>query len=418
MTVKKYDSGLTLIIERNEALRSVTAGIMVGVGSAYESAQNNGISHFIEHMQFKGTEKRSAQDIVCAFDRAGSVYNAFTGKEYTCYYFKSIDENVEDCFEILSDLFLNSTFEEAEIDRERKVILEEINMSKDEPDGVCYDVLYRAMFGGSSLGMEILGPKENVSRFVKSDIVDYKSTHYLPSNTVVAFVGNITEADAMSLAEKYLGRLVSACYTEPPVITAQKFSAEYGSFIKDYEQSEISIAFPSLNLGDARAQQLSALDCILGNGMSSRLFQCLREKMGLVYSVYTSPWMGKNNGVFSVCANVNVVNAAQSVEAIRHEIDKLIKHGVTEDETEKAKTQLKVALMFGKENPMNYMLSLMRWRVLLDKEYDLDKLLARIEEITPRKINDLAAEILSSRTAIAYVGKDPRQSIEKIYYGE
>lgn len=418
MTVKKYKSGLTLVTERNDALRSVTSGIMVGVGSAYECASNNGISHFIEHMQFKGTEKRTAKDIVSAFDRAGSAYNAFTGKEYTCYYFKSIDEKVEECFDVLSDLFLNSVFDDAELDRERKVILEEINMSMDEPDGVCYDVLYRAMFGDASLGMDILGPKKNVSRFSRKDIADYKKTHYLPSNTVVAFVGNITESEAEALVEKHLGRLIEAEYKAPPVLSPQKFFPAFGSFVKDYEQSEISVAFPSFALGDARAQQLSALDCILGNGMSSRLFQRLREQLGLVYSVYTSPWMGKNNGVFSVCANVNVVNVAQTLDVVKSEIDALAERGVTEDETEKAKTQLKVALMFGKENPMNYMLSLMRWRVLLDREYDLDGLLARIEDITPRKINDLAAEILSARPAIAYVGKDPHLSIEKTYYGE
>ena len=143
MTVKKYKSGLTVIVEENAGLRSVTSGIMVGTGSAYETAENNGISHFIEHMQFKGTEKRSAEQIVGAFDEAGASFNAFTGKEYTCFYFKSIDEKIEDCFDVLSDLFLHSVYGGEELDRERKVILEEINMSRDEPDGVCYDVLDR-----------------------------------------------------------------------------------------------------------------------------------------------------------------------------------------------------------------------------------------------------------------------------------
>ena len=169
MTVKKYKSGLTVIVEENAGLRSVTSGIMVGTGSAYETAENNGISHFIEHMQFKGTEKRSAEQIVGAFDEAGASFNAFTGKEYTCFYFKSIDEKIEDCFDVLSDLFLHSVYGGEELDRERKVILEEINMSRDEPDGVCYDVLFRTMFRGS-LGMEILGTKENVGRFGRADI--------------------------------------------------------------------------------------------------------------------------------------------------------------------------------------------------------------------------------------------------------
>lgn len=418
MTVKKYKSGLTVIVERNAALRSVTAGIMVGAGSVYETPENNGISHFIEHMQFKGTDKRTAENIVSEFDRAGSAYNAFTGKEYTCYYFKSIDEKVRDCFDVLSDLYLHSTYNAAELDRERKVILEEINMSKDEPDGVCYDVLYKTAYGAGSLGMEILGTKENVARFGKSDIEEYKKRYYIPSNTVVAFVGNITEPEATKLVEEYMSELVVAPYVAPPALAPQKFYSGYGEFIRDYEQSEISVAYPSIALGDGRAATQSALDCILGNGMSSRLFQRLREKMGLVYSVYTSPWLGRTNGMFSVCANVNASNIESSLGAIKNEIDVLVRDGVTESETEKAKMQLKVTALFGKENPMNYMLALMRRRVILGTDYDLDELLQNIERITPDEINALVRELFSTRATIAYAGKQPPVEIEKAFYGD
>ncbi len=414
MTVKKYKSGLTVIVEENAGLRSVTSGIMVGTGSAYETAENNGISHFIEHMQFKGTEKRSAEQIVGAFDEAGASFNAFTGKEYTCFYFKSIDEKIEDCFDVLSDLFLHSVYGGEELDRERKVILEEINMSRDEPDGVCYDVLFRTMFRGS-LGMEILGTKENVGRFGRADILDYKKTHYLPSNTVVAFVGNITEARALELTERYLAEFTSADYTEPPHVDRQEFVCGMGEHIKDFEQSELSIAFPSPCVGDGKAHIVSALDCILGSGMSSRLFMRLREKMGLVYSVYTSPWMGRNNGVFSVCANVNVSNVERSVAAVREEIDRLLSDGVTAEETQKAKTQLKVTALFGKENPMNYMLSLMRRRLLVGEDYDLDKLIARIESITAADIDGAAREILGSGACFGYAGKFNYRDIYEIY---
>ncbi|MBD5132734.1 MAG: insulinase family protein [Clostridiales bacterium] len=415
MTVKKYESGLTVIVEQNSALRSVTAGIMVGTGSAYETRENNGISHFIEHMQFKGTTTRTANDIVSQFDREGAVYNAFTGKENTCFYFKSIDERVEQCFDILCDLFLNSTFEQAELDRERKVILEEINMSQDEPDGVCYDVLYSTAFKDGSLGMEILGTKDNVKRFNKPDILEYKKHNYLPSNTAVAFVGNITEAAALSLVEKYMPSLINAPFVTPRKQTEQPIYDGYGEAIHDYEQSEISIAFPSITLGDPRSATQSALDCILGSGMSSRLFQKLREQMGLVYSVYTSPWLGATNGMFSVCANVNVKNVTGAVQAIRAEIDRLVKDGVTDEETEKAKTQLKVNAMFGKENPMNYMLALMRRRVILGIDYDLDELLSRIEKITASDINALAREIFARPAIFAYAGKKPPEKIDEIY---
>lgn len=415
MTVKIYDSGLTLIVERVQSLRSVTSGIMVGAGSAYETPETNGISHFIEHMQYKGTKKRTAGEIVSQFDGMGAVYNAFTGKEYTCFYYKAIDENAEQCFDILSDLFLHSVYRHGELDRERKVIIEEINMSCDEPDGVCYDMLYKTAFCDNAVGMSILGTKENVSRFCKADIEAYKLRNYLPSNTVVAFVGNIDEDKAAALVEKYMTEFVGAVYTPPRTMMPAVYSGGYGEYIHDYEQSEISIAYPSVAMGDDSAATLSALDCILGNGMSSRLFQRLREQLGLVYSVYTSPWLGRNNGLFSVCANVNVSNIEGAVQAISDEINRLVRDGVTAEETEKAKMQLKVTAMFGKENPMNYMLALMRRRILLGRDYDLDELLELIAAITADDINAIARRVFSAPAAIAYAGKKPPTSIDKIY---
>ncbi len=417
MKVFHYDSGLTVAVERIEGFRSVTSGIMVGTGSAYETPENNGISHFIEHMLFKGTSRRSAQDIVREFDEAGAAYNAFTGKESTCFYFKSIDENLEKCFDILSDLFLNSTFCGDELDRERKVILEEINMSQDEPDGVCYDVLYRQMFKGS-LGMEILGSKQNVMRFCKSDIESYRASHYLPSNTVVAFVGNIDPERAAELVEKYMPKFTSFSSGEKrisPEYAVQRFTPGYAQFIHDYEQSEISIAYPALKFGDADALVLSALDCIFGNGMSSRLFQRVREKMGLCYSVYTAPYFGKHVGVFSVCANVNSVNAEECIAAINEETQLLVKNGVTVAETEKAKTQLKVTTLFGKENPMNYMLAMMRRRLFINENYDVDDILSRIEAINADKVNALARTVLSMRPAAAYVGKSTDAALGAVF---
>lgn len=415
MFVKKYKNGLTLIVETNTALRSVTAGIMVGTGSAYEIPSNNGISHFIEHMQFKGTKRRSAEQIVNAFDEAGATFNAFTSKEYTCFYFKSIDEKIGDCFDVLSDLFLHSEYDGNELDRERNVILEEINMSLDEPDGVCYDVLYRTAFGNQSLGMEILGTKENVKRFGKSDILAYKKTNYTPANTVVAFVGNIAENDAQMLVETYLAELVGEDKVDKPLLSTQSFSGGYGEFIRDFEQSELSIAYNSLIYGDENSSVLSVLDVIMGTGMGSRLFRRLREQMGVVYSIYSSTWLGGANGTFSICANVNIDNLEKSVVAIREEVDKIIEGGVTEKEVEKAKTQLKVNAMFGKENPMNYMLAVMRRRLYLDEEYDLDKVIERIESVTVDKVNSLAQNLLTSPSAIAYAGKKPNCNIAKIY---
>lgn len=414
MTEKKYDSGLSVLIEENRSLRSVAVGIMVGTGSGYETTENNGISHFIEHMQFKGTEKRTARQIAGEFDAAGAVFNAYTSKEYTCFYFKSIDEKTAECFDVLSDLFLHSSFEKAELDRERKVIVEEINMSKDEPDGVCYDVLFGTMYGGS-LGMEILGSKSNVERFGKADILDYKKTHYLPSNTTVAFVGNISAADALALVEDKLGEFAFSPFAPSVSLGKQDFRSGYGEYIKDFEQSELSIAFPALDVRDERVPVLSALDCIAGSGMSSRMFQRLREQLGLVYSVYTAPFVGSVCGAMSVCFNASPANVEKSVVAVREELNKLATEGVTDDEIQKAKTQLKVNAVFGKENPMTILNTLLRRHTLCGEVYDIDKLLARIDKITASDVNALAKEIFEKAPAIAYAGKKPPCDIERTF---
>lgn len=414
MTVKKYDNGLTVIIDTISGLRSVASGIMVSVGSGYETEENNGISHFIEHMLFKGTKNRTAEEIVSAYDDAGAVYNAYTGKEYTCYYFKSIDEKAEECFEILSDLYLHSLFEKAELDRERKVILEEIGMSKDEPDGVCSDLLSRTMYHGP-LGMDILGTPENVSRFDKTDIEKYMKQHYTPANTVVAFAGNITEDKAFAFVDKYLAELISAPKTARSQLAEHEFFSGYGEYIHDYEQSELSIAYPSVPFGDERAAVVSALDAILGGNMSSRLFQRIREKMGLCYSVYTTTRKGRNSGAFLINANVNAKNAAECVKAIKEEVDLIVKNGVTEKEVERAKMQLKVGYLCGKENLMGHMRLLMNWRAIKDMDYDLDKTIAKIEALTAETVTEYAREVFSGRAAIAYVGKDPCAKLDEIY---
>lgn len=416
MTKKEYNSGLTVIVEPIASLRSVAVGIMVGTGSAYETPSNNGISHFIEHMQFKGTETRSAADIVDEFDSLGASYNAFTGKEFTCYYFKSIDEKAENCFSVLSDLFLHSTFGEDELDRERKVILEEINMSMDEPDGVCYDLMCKEAFGSCSYGLNILGSKENVRAFGKDDILAYKRTNYLASNTTVCFVGNITVEQAQALVQKYMSEFTNGEKLAAPMLPSAKFSSGYSEYIRDYEQSEISIAFPAFPLGDDRQITLSALDSIVGYGMSSRLFQRLREKMGIAYSVYSAPRLSKKAGMFTICVNVNSVNAVKAINAVYSELELLLNDGVTGAEVEKAKTQLKVATIFGMEDPLSCMQAILRRQTLLGELLDVDALIAKIEHVTPDSVNRLAKSIFVNRPVLAYTGKTPTGALDDIKF--
>ena len=204
---KLLDNGIRVIVKRMEGLLSVTMGVLVGAGSAYETDQEDGISHFLEHMQFKGTDKRTAFEISDAFDALGAQVNAFTGKDVTCYYAKATVDHAAEAFGLLADLFLNSRFPEEELERERGVVLEEINMDEDSPEDLCLDLLSRAAFGGDNYGRNILGPAENVKRFAREDLFRYRDELYAPENVVVSFAGNISVETALKLTEEYFGKM-------------------------------------------------------------------------------------------------------------------------------------------------------------------------------------------------------------------
>ena len=207
ITTKTLKSGVKLIVKEMEGLLSVTMGILVGTGAAYETEREDGISHFIEHMQFKGTKTRTAFEISDAFDALGAQVNAFTGKDLTCYYAKSTSDHASEAFALLADLFLESTFPEEEIKREKGVVLEEINMDEDSPEDLCLDLLSRAAFGEKNYGRNILGPAKNVQSFTREDLFRYKKERYCPENIVISFAGNLSPAQAEDLAERFFGNL-------------------------------------------------------------------------------------------------------------------------------------------------------------------------------------------------------------------
>ncbi|MDE7158571.1 MAG: insulinase family protein, partial [Clostridiales bacterium] len=211
---RTLDNGVRVIVKRMEGLLSVTMGVLVGTGAAFETDKEDGISHFIEHMQFKGTPTRTAFQISDAFDALGAQVNAFTGKDMTCYYAKATSDHAAEAFALLADLFLNSTFPEDEMEREKGVVVEEINMDEDSPEDLCLDLLSRAVFGNKNYGRNILGPAENVKGFTREDLFRYKQERYCPENIVVSFAGNISLGAAAGLAEKYFGKMPATKFVQ------------------------------------------------------------------------------------------------------------------------------------------------------------------------------------------------------------
>ena len=407
-----YSNGLRLVVQNNPFVRSVAASIWVKTGSAMESISNNGISHFVEHVLFKGTDKMSAFEIANAFEGRGASVNAFTSKETTCFYYKSIDEDAEACFEILSDLFFNSTFDENELNSERNVILEEINMEDDSPEDICYDLLAKCMYGNHPFGMTVLGSRDNVKRFGKADVKKYIADQYTAPSIVIAIVGNIDVEKADKMVRRYFLPYVRS--DEPKSIaTEPTLNIKTDNIIKDFKQTNLMLGYPSISLKDEKFAAQAILNLTLGGCMGSRLFQNIREKKGLAYSVYSSPTRASVCGTFNIVLNINAKNTEKALKGVYEEIDSLLNDGITESELQAAKAQLKSGLIFGQENLQTVMLALGKALLLSDEVYDIDKKVVEIDQVSIQNVNEMAKSIFAQSPAIAYVGVDSGVDLDK-----
>jgi predicted Zn-dependent peptidase len=402
-----YENGLRLVVENIPSVRSVSTGIWVAAGSACETAENNGISHFTEHVMFKGTDKLSAFGLADAFERMGANVNAFTSKECTCYYVKSIDGYAEKCFGLLSHIFFDSTFPAAELDKERNVIAEEINMSEDSPEDVCYDLLAQSVYGAHPLGRTVLGPAENVGRFGAADVRRYTDGHYSARDTVVSLAGNITLAEADAFVKKYFLGKTRAKTEAKAALPEKQIVSAHVERIKDFEQSNAALAFPSVKFNDKLSTVQGVLNMIFGGAMSSRLFQRVREELGLAYSIYSAPSAYTNGGTFNVVVNYSAENTAEVLGAVYGEIKKLVASGVTDGETERAKTQMKSACVFAQENVQTIMTSNGKLLALSGEVYDIDKKIREIDAVTKSDLREFAERVFASDAPVcsAYVGK-------------
>ncbi len=400
---KQLNNGIRLVVKSMPGLMSVTMGILVHTGACNENDKTDGISHFIEHMMFKGTPKRTAFQISDEMDRIGAQVNAFTSKDMTCYYAKSITSHAQEAFGVLADLFLNSNFPEEEMVREKGVIIEEINMYEDTPDDLCLDALSSAFFGKDGYGRNILGTPKNVQSFTKEDVKAYMDSRYTTDNIVISMAGNIDINLAEELVERYFGSLAKT--TSSKRIIEVNYNHQSAIRNKDIEQIHIGLAYPTIKRYDELEDATQIMNIILGGGMSSRLFQEVREKLGLAYTVYSYLTKYEEVGSLVIYAGVNSQNYLKSVEAIYACISDIKNKNITEDEFLRGKEQVLSSLIFGQESTSSQMLLYGKEMLYANKIFDFEAKTKLIEGVTlDNVLSSIDLNFDSSRMAIAVVG--------------
>lgn len=413
--IYRFKSGLRLAYKYSSSVRSVGIAVMTCAGSANETPLNNGISHFIEHMFFKGTKNKNSFEIVEYVDGIGAQINAFTSKQTTCFYTLSINTQAENCASVLSEIMFESTFDEEEMKREKGVVLEEISMCEDDNDDLVMDMLSECYFGKNSLGMTILGERKNIKSFTRDDLLEYIKKNYCAETTVVSIAGNIEFDEAKRLVEKYFeGRFASGCKREWRDEACETKPCTK-SKIKDIEQSNIAIGLPGLNFDSKLSMAELLVNTVVGGGMSSRLFQEVREKRGLAYNVYTYNSSYLNNGLMSLYIGTNPESVKKSLDCTLKLIEDLRKNGLTQRELERGREQLKGSYVLGQEST-GVMMRVNAKNVLFsDKIFDIDEKIKEIENITlddTKQVIDFTYDM--SKASLAYVGKKPDCDIDNL----
>lgn len=397
-------NGLRVLCEQLPHLRSVSMGVWVKAGSILEREHENGLSHLIEHMAFKGTGRRSAKQIAQEMDAVGGYLNAATSKLCTCYYAKVIDENLPLAADILSDIVRFPAIDPKELDKERNVVLEEISMTDDSPEDVAYDLIASAMFGKQPLGQTILGPRELIASYTREDILAFRARHYSPMNTCVAIAGNFDLNQVKDLMAQRFGDWTGGAGEIFPVNAVNQRPQTLNAD-KDTEQAHICLGYRGKPLGDADAYPMAVFNSILGGGMSSRLFQRIREESAMAYSVYSAPSAYPHCGDFTIYAAVSPRNVKTVLAQIDEETSLLVREGATQEEFDMAKAQLKGGFILGQESAYNRMNSMGSNMALMNRVITTDETIRRIEAVTPEDVRRVAAETLGGPRSQAFVGK-------------
>lgn len=388
-------NGVRILYEKIPYVRSVSAGIWVGTGSRFENAVENGISHFIEHMVFKGTETRSASELAMLIDGAGGQTDAFTSKESTCFYGKALDTHLDELLDVLCDMFFNSTFRDADVESERGVILEEIDMYEDAPEDLCSERLFAGIYKGNALARPILGKPATLFAMNGETMKEYMAEHYLGGSIVIALSGSFEQRHIDYIAERF----AKARPGEEKTPKAPKYVPTVTAKRKRIEQNHLCLAFPACSFADPNRYSVQLLNNLFGGGMSSRLFQTLREKLGLCYSVYSFTSSHCDTGILGLGTALGEDTEEEAITAMIDEIKKLLDGGVTADEVRRAREQVKSGVLMSLESTSARMNRLARGELFLGEIVSAEELIERYNAVTEDDILATARSIFRPELA-------------------
>ncbi len=396
-------NGVRIVTEEIPYVRSVAVGIWVGVGSRDELPEEHGVSHFLEHLMFKGTERRTAKEIAEALDAVGGQLNAFTTKEYTCYYAKVLDEHMDLAVDVLTDMFFNSLFAEKEIEKEKKVVLEEIKMYEDSPDELVHDLFATHVWANHKIGRPILGTQDSVANLNRDLVYNYFKNHYTTPNIVVAVAGKIKHQEIVDkltpIFTKLTGKAVAKDNTIPVPHTG------INCIEKSTEQLQLCLGVPGLSQEDENIYQIHLINNILGGGLSSRLFQEIREERGLAYSVYSYHSAFRDSGLFTVYAGTSPDNFDEVTGLVIQELSKLKNQPIDEDEISRTKEQIKGNIFLGLENVSSRMSRLGKSELCFNRIISPDEIIEKITKVTAEDVKQMAERLFDAgKISITTIG--------------
>lgn len=408
----KLNNQAALVIEEIPYVRSAAVGIFIKVGSRHEPEEMKGASHFIEHMLFKGTPRRTAREIAEEFEAIGGQLNAFTSKEYTCVYARTLDESILTAVDILFDMLLASSFAPRDFETEKGVVVEEINMYEDTPDDLIHDVFAQCLWNKHPMGSPILGTLESVNGFDRDSVYHFYKQYYVPANMVISVAGNVNKQEiinrVMAHFENYPAFPVDSSGGHP-----FGYQASLNLIEKDTEQIQICLGVPGISYHDDSRYAQNVLNSIWGGGMSSRLFQKLREEMGLAYSVYSSPASYSDTGSFSIYIGTGPGKICSCFQALKKEFNRFADQGIQSQEKERTQNLIKASMYLGLESVMNRMSRLGKSVLMYDRVINPEDVIKKVYAVTESAVHDLFCDLFT-RNSISIAAIGPGRVLSEI----
>ena len=404
------ENGLTIIGEEIPYVKSISLGVWINAGSRIEDEEISGVSHFIEHMLFKGTRNRTSKQIASEIDNLGGQINAFTSKECTCYYVKLLDSHIDIGIDVLSDMILNSKFNEDDLDKERSVIIEELKMYEDSPEDLAYDLLTENIYKNDPLGMNIIGTEESLKRLDREKLLDYFNKYYVPNNSVIAISGNFNFDEIINkIEEKFKVWKKKDVNVD---IKKAEFKSCFLAKNKDIEQVNLAMSLEAVPLeNDKEVYALAVINTVFGGSISSRLFQKIREEKGLVYSIYSSQSLYRKCGELGIFASMSNEHLKEVYESIIEEIKIMKKYYLTDQEIKESKEQLKGSYILGLESTSSRMMSIGRSLLLNNKVESTDDILKSIDNVDRETVKIVIDKIFNlDKLGVCIVGRDVEEN--------